>query len=390
VSCLFTARKEPYHELRQYNPSMNTATKLGVTLLEGDSPTPEHERIVHVQLAERIARLLGCRYMSSEEAREVAPGRLYYLPPRTLVDPTRYAPIGIHSLDDLFGGLVSEPFMATKAISHPVPSAARRPKGWCPQFADQAAAALLEGFTVFSAADAWRVAPSWLQRAPLRVKPVRATAGRGQRVVTCMEELDPLLAAMDPAELAVWGLVLEQNLTCVETYSVGQVAVAGMTISYHGTQQLTHDHTGEEVYAGSQLTVARGGYAELLALDMDEAQRTAVQLAQRYEQAAIQSFPGFMASRRNYDIACGLDHEERRRVGVLEQSWRVGGASSAEILALQAFAEDPRLRSVQASTHEVFDDSPLPKDAILFYQGNDRDVGQIRKYARIRDHEYTK
>ena len=44
----------------------------------------------------------------------------------------------------------------------------------------------------------------------------------------------------------------------------------------------------------------------------------------------------------------------RRRSGVLEQSWRAGGASGAEIAALEAFRADPSLPSVRAITREVY------------------------------------
>ncbi|HCN46511.1 MAG TPA: DUF3182 domain-containing protein, partial [Pseudomonas sp.] len=48
----------------------------------------------------------------------------------------------------------------------------------------------------------------------------------------------------------------------------------------------------------------------------------------------------------------------------------------------------PGLRRVRASTHEVFGDPTLPADATLFYQGDDREVGRICKYARIRDYDH--
>ena len=47
----------------------------------------------------------------------------------------------------------------------------------------------------------------------------------------------------------------------------------------------------------------------------------------------------FFASRRNYDVVAGLDARGQRRCGVLEQSWRVGGASPAELVALAAFLQ---------------------------------------------------
>jgi hypothetical protein len=63
---------------------------------------------------------------------------------------------------------------------------------------------------------------------------------------------------MDAAELSEHGLVLEEDLTDVTTYSVGRVRAAGLVISYWGTQRVTRDNTGAAVCGGSDLVVARG------------------------------------------------------------------------------------------------------------------------------------
>ena len=45
--------------------------------------------------------------------------------------------------------------------------------------------------------------------------------------------------------------------------------------------------------------------------------------------AATECFPGLVASRRNYDVAQGTNARGKRCSGVLEQSWRLGGATGA-------------------------------------------------------------
>ncbi|UXH38345.1 DUF3182 family protein [Pseudomonas promysalinigenes] len=362
--------------------------KSAVVLLDTRERTPEHEHAVHLKLAARLAQLLGCHAVLPE-APIRGDSHYYYLPTETLVDTERYAALGISGEQDFFGGLVSQPYMATKAISHPLPPDARFPHGWTNEFAPQASTALLRGYTVFSKVDARRAAQLLLLEGPLRIKPVRACAGRGQQVLTQADELEPLLANIDERELGVWGLVLEENLSNVQTFSVGQVRVAGLTCSYYGTQQLTRDHQGAEVYGGSELIVVRGDYLALLQRPMEDCLRMAIDQAMVYEHAAEQHFPGFIASRRNYDVARGITAQGQVRSGVLEQSWRMGGASSAELLALQAFADDPALLQVCASTHEVYGAPDLPPDATLFYQGNDSELGQLSKYARIRQHRHS-
>src|SRR5262245_9908710 len=72
-----------------------------------------------------------------------------------------------------------------------------------------------------------------------------------------------------------------------------------------------------------------------------------VGVARVYE-ADMTAYPGFMASRRNYDVSQGIDAQGRWRSGVLESSWRSGGASTAEVAALTAFVQDPGLQFVTA------------------------------------------
>lgn len=362
--------------------------KAGVVLMSSGAIPPEHEYAVHQGLAIRLATLLGTRFIDEDEALSAGDSDLYYLPSRTLVDSERQALMGIRTEQDLFGGVVDFPFMATKAISHPLPQGCSSPHGWTDAFAQACADALLLGWTVFNLADARLTASKMLERGAVRVKPVRATAGRGQVVVSDQSQLDAALARMNEDELAVWGLVLEQNLTEVETFSVGQVKVAGIVASYFGTQHLTHDNAGEEVYGGSTLTIVRGDYQQLLALKMEDPTRLAIEQARRYDAAADLHLAGFFASRRNYDVARGRDESNVIRSGVLEQSWRTGGASSAEILALEAFAGDAALNIVTASTHEVFGACEVPDHAVLFYQGDDAEVGRISKYAQIGMYEH--
>ena len=102
------------------------------------------------------------------------------------------------------------------------------------------------------------------------------------------------------------------------------------------------------------------------------------------------SVPRLYASRCNYDIAQGRDERGHWRSGVLEQSWRVGGASGAEIAALEAFHADPTLNVVRASTVELYGhDVELPDNVVIYFHGHDEKVGPILKYARLEDYAHT-
>ena len=90
------------------------------------------------------------------------------------------------------------------------------------------------------------------------------------------------------------------------------------------------------------------------------------------------------ASRCNYDVVEGCDATGRQCVGVLEQSWRLGGASGAEVAALEALNDDPALQTVRASTTEVHGSGvPIPEGATLYFSGVDDHLGPITKYAQV-------
>jgi hypothetical protein len=134
----------------------------------------------------------------------------------------------------------------------------------------------------------------------------------------------------------------------------------------------------------------RGGFECLLALDLEPQVRTAAEQSIRYHEAAAKHFPGMFASRSNYDVAQGTDGEGTWRSGVLEQSWRIGGASGAEIAALHAFRADPSLQVVHASTREVYGDGhTIPGDAWVYYDGTDRHGQRLVKYVEVRSHGYV-
>ena len=181
-----------------------------------------------------------------------------------------------------------------------------------------------------------------------------------------------MLGKVTEDEMATYGLVLEENLRQVRTLSVGEVAVGSLRISYHGTQRTVRDNEGRPVYGGSDLVCVRGGWEALDVLPMLPEVRAAVVAARRYDEATAE-FHGFTASRRNYDVGRGIGVDGRPRSGVLEPSWRVGGASSAELAALAAFARDPSLQIVGASHVEEYGKGcRAPPGAIVDFQGTIR------------------
>jgi hypothetical protein len=344
----------------------------------------EHERISVLEFARRLGALRDYDFGGMYEASRRYPGHVYFVPCNTLVAKEAEA-LGIHGSGDLFGGVVPHAFVATKAISHPrVAPGARALDGWNPDFAARVGDAVLGGYTAFTQEDARRAGLQLLASGPVRLKPVRATGGSGQSVARDPGELQRLLDRTDPGEVVSHGLVIEEHLSDVRTVSVGQVTVADLTASYFGFQRLTRNNQGKEVFGGSDLTVVRGGLDALLALDPAPEIRCAVEQAMRYHTAVGACFAGFFASRINYDIVLGRDAAGRSRSGVLEQSWRVGGATGAEVAALEAFRKEPARTRVHAAGFEIFGRSPAPPPrAIVHFRGTDPQVGRLTKYTVI-------
>jgi hypothetical protein len=343
-----------------------------------------HERASRAWVAARLAALKGYEYGGDYNPRARYDGRLYFVPNETIIGIEKARALGIESEKDLFGGVVPYPFIATKTITHPLVSAdAFAPEGWSDTFGSRVKDAVFPGYSAFTLVDARLAAERVLERGSARLKLGRGIGGVGQEVVSSPAELEAVLNAVNPEALSRDGMVIEWNLEAVTTYSVGQVRVARLLASYYGTQRLTTNAAGAEVYGGSDLMVVRGGYEALREIDLAPEARLAVDQARKYDAAASEEFPGFLASRRNYDVAQGLDGGARRCSGVLEQSWRIGGASAAEVAALEVFRTEPDVRTVRAATVEIYGEAQIPPHAIVQFSGHDEHTGPISKYTLV-------
>lgn len=321
-------------------------------------------------------------------------GGAYFVPRDTLLVEEAHA-LGITCDRQFFGGAVPHRYVASKAISHGLISAdAKAPDGWQAGLAEQLQNAVLRGYTAFAVEDARIAGRLMLQHGPARLKEVEATSGQGQTVVASEQELETALAAIDPARIEAGGLVIEENLRDVETYSVGTVRLPGprdapsasadRSYAYWGTQQLTQNNSGEVAYGGSRLHVVRGGFEELQRELLSHERAEAVRKALLYDRAVFAAYPALFASRRNYDVAEGTDAQGRIHIGVLEQSWRIGGATGAEIAACEYLEAHPEKAGVTCATVEIYGDAhAAPPGAAVYYGGVDPVAGPLTKYAQI-------
>jgi len=347
-------------------------------------PLQRHHKVVLDAGSKAIANLKGYDFAGCYESAHDYAGPVLFVPDDTLLTAEASC-LGIHSPQHLYGGVVPHLFVKTKAITHGlIGCRAERPQGWSTAFAERARGIVLPGYTVFSRRDARAAAARMLRHGPFRLKRPLSASGKDQTLVATLNELDAALEQIDADEMATYGLVLEENLRHVKTFSVGEVAVGSLKVSYHGTQRIVRDNEGRPVYGGSDLVCVRGGRQVLDALPMAPDIRAAVAAARRYD-AATEEFPGFMASRRNYDVAQGIGADGRARSGVLEPSWRIGGASSAELAALAAFARDPSMQIVRASHVEEYGRGRhAPADAVVDFQGDDPEAGPLLRFTVVK------
>ena len=361
---------------------------MGVVITYGEAPT-EHELAGRRAVARALAALRGYEFGGSYQPNLRNNGHLYYVPAATLEAGEARA-LGIDGENDLFGGVVPHCFVATKTIAHPLRDRrAQAPEGWLDAFPEQVREVVLPGFSAFTRDDAARAAKTLLAYGPVRIKPGYGIGGKGQIVVETAGDLDAALRELDVKALACHGVVVERNLEDVTTYSVGQVTVGDLRASYCGTQKTTCDNRGETAYGGSDLLVVRGGYEDLLALDLAPTMRVAIAQAQRFDAAAA-AYPGLIASRRNYDVLRGRDRDGDWYCGVLEQSWRIGGASGPEVAALAAFRADPRLRAVHARSIEAYGEGAMPPPhAMVHFHGVDSVAGPLAKYTLVEPYAHA-
>lgn len=353
-----------------------------VILAAGSGFRNKHERETRHWIAAQVAALKGYAFHPADP---VPAGASTYLLPSDALALSEAALLGLKSEHDFLGGIVPHPFVATKAIVHPLVSKdAAHPDGWSHRFPDEVRDVVLDGYTVFSLADAVEAAGRLLENHAIRLKAVEETGGRGQIVVHAAADLDAALAHFDPAVITRAGLVIEENLLDVITFSVGQIRFGDMVASYHGTQTLTRNHDGATAYGGSALAVTRGGFDALIADAPTPEVALAVKQAMRFDAAADRCFPQAIISRRNYDVARGTSADGRVRAGVLEQSWRMGGATPAEILAIKTLIDEPSRHTVHAVCVETYrQDVQIPPNAAVTFDGDDPDIGHIKKYVYI-------
>lgn len=330
-------------------------------------------------LATRLSMLTGRRILPTVQNFDDDEGT-FFVPTFALARECGHPEM---DLSHFYGGIVDYRFMTTKLVTHPHwHENDNLPEGWAANFAASVQDSVLPGFSAFSHAHALAAATALLERGKVRFKNPYASGGKGQAVIENARALDEFLEAVSDVDIAK-GLVIEEDIENSTTYSVGQIQLGNHIGSYLGRQYTFRDKDGSEVYAGSRLRVVRGGWDALFRQLQSPVAQRVVENAQRYDEAAQQHL-GLIGSRRNYDVLVGPITESGVRCGVLEQSWRIGGASPAEVLAMEKLMQDETILSVQAVLRESCDRTPTFQDDDFIVYAGDDDFGRpLHKYARV-------
>jgi hypothetical protein len=357
-------------------------TRRCIVALSGKEALFPHDREPHEALCRRLSRALDWPFAGWYSPGQDYPDLPYFIPFETL-STDEAADWGVSSAGSLLGGVVPHPFVATKVVAHPlVPGAIASPAGWNPALGAQIAAYTLPGYSAFAKADVDRAIERLLPLGPVRLKCAAARGGVGQAVVSDRVRDSAFVDALEPEVLAA-GVAAEVNLGELRTISIGELDLPGMTLAYYGEQRLTRTEQGTPVYGGSHLHVLRGNLAQLAKQHLPAGIGDAITAALGYERSVMDAFPGVFASRRNYDVAIGAQASGDRHVAVLEHSWRVGGASAAEIAAYQALRDDPSQRWMEAYTCEIYGEGAPPENAQVLFHGKVPGNGMLTKYCGV-------
>lgn len=335
-------------------------------------------------IAKQIAQLKGYNFSGAYHGAVAGFDHMYFVPNDTITTDEASL-LGIRNPDDFFGGVVPHVFMKSKSLTHElVDGLADRPEGWPKHLTKQLGRVVLPGHSVFSTHDAQRAARRLLSGGgPIRAKNPLGSGGGGQAVIRTTDELDNFLESFPEETLATYGLVLELDLARVTTMNIGRVIIDQAEVSYYGTQRMTPNNDGVLEYGGSHLVCVRGGWDALEKLSMDSDTRACIRQAKVFD-TVMDGCSGFMASRRNYDVGIGFDATGHRRIGVFEQTWRWGAASTAELVALGELERDPDTHVIEISCIKEFGEHrKAPVGAVIIYGANDPIAGPMIRYTLV-------
>lgn len=303
----------------------------------------------------------------NERKREEA----YFVPSKPLkVDQA--SKLGIREKGDLFGAVVRDMSHGNKSVLHvTIPNSNLAGQAYSSDFAFRIRDAVLPGYTTFSfdeALQAYKILFS--EFGSVRVKDPSESDASGQYVFMTEEDLAIFLRQYGTEKLGTEGLIVEANLCETRTLSVGQIFLGADYYSYVGSQNSV-THEGRSKYGGTKLKMVRGLLTDLAKTEVDSNVTKAISQAERVLNAFSIYEP--ILSRANFDVVQGFDGEGRFLSGITDQSFRLGGASPAEVLAIKELNAKASNKFVVSSVNLEYS----PKQKIFLNNPNLRITAKI-------------
>ena len=336
-------------------------------------------------------------------------GKTYYVADKTIVlefteNQKLIKDALIESEKDFFGGIVPRAYQSTKAIMHPLVSReAACPLGWSHEFSQELVHLdlVLPGFTVFNIEDI-RTAFNHLYDKgvyQIRLKDPLGYLGMNQFIVTSFQELEQFISdkIVDNEKLEQYGLVVEENL-CPEDLKI--YSVSFVTVGFHQVQCIGVQRFSQGLYAGTDFVIMQTGkyiLPELLArvgIFNNEDAQVIIDKALLFRALLNKHIPEIKTARFNLDIVSGIASiysngtcELVKRFALLEQSFRVGGASAAEIWGLEYLLCHPSVDAVCASTYYRYGDEAYQtvSGEENLYCGVDSRLGSISTSVKVHE-----
>lgn len=320
---------------------------------------------------------------------------VYQIPSRTLL-ADEAAARGIHSVDDFYGGVVPSSIAGTKAALHQVTG--KSPDGYSRHVADRLEneGLVLPGATVFNLTDAEAEAARLIAMGyDVRLKDPAESDFGGQEIVNRHEDIGVATGLFRGDVVAENGLVVEVNLHDARTFSAGAVTIDGKEYAFVGEQK-TVRHKGREKFGGVSLIFVGRSLDEFALSDdpsiytgQDDYFTDAVRKAKKARDIYSQYGDELMLSRFSFDIVRGTDHTGTEVSGIVDPTFRAGGLTAGELIAVKLMKE--RLRrgvtvhgaEVDVELHyEPVADIKLPPHRVLFLNSRDLIISaEVKSYV---------
>lgn len=335
------------------------------------------------------------------------PGKIYYVADKTIVlefkeNQKLIKDTLIESEKDFFGGIVPRAYQSTKAIMHPlVNREAACPLGWTHEFPQELVHLdlVLPGFTVFNIEDLRTAFKHLYDKGihQIRLKDPLAYLGMNQFVVTSFQELEQFISdkIVNNEKLQQYGLVVEENL-CPEDLKI--YSVSFVTVGSHQVQCIGVQRFSQGLYSGTDFVIMQTGkhilsesLAQVGIFNNEDAQKI-IDKALLFRALLNKHIPEIKTARFNLDIVSGIasiysngTYELVKRFALLEQSFRVGGASAAEIWGLEYLLGHPSVDAVCASTYYRYGDEAYQtvSGEENLYCGVDSRLGAISTSVKV-------